>query len=108
MSSAFRLSIGANILLLGIVAVLLWRDQPAAPSPVAPRERPVSPRSETPKTGAVAKERQPKLAGPKLTPAAIAQLEQMGISRDTLVNILLEDLDRRLGQRVLELQKKYA
>ena len=76
MSSTLRLSIGANIVLLGIVAALLWRDRP-----VAPPALPASARPETPKTGAVAPALPPKTGGPKLTPAAIALLEQMGISR---------------------------
>jgi len=103
MSSAFRLSIGANIVLLGIIAALLWRDQPAAPPAL-----PAAALPGTPKTGAVAKGIQPKSAGPKLTPAAIAQLEQMGVSRDILINVLLEDLNRRSARRLLELQKAYA
>ena len=107
MSFAFRISIGANIVLTGIAAVLLWRDQPATPAPLASSARPAFARSETPKTDAVAKEPQPKSAGAKLTPAAVAQLEQMGISRDTLINVLLEDLNRRCGKRLLDLQKKY-
>lgn len=108
MSSGFRISIGANIVLMGIVAVLLWRDQPAAPSPLAPPARPASARSETPKTRAVTQELQPKSAGAELTPAILTQLEQRGISRGILVNVLLEDLNRRSAKRVLELQKKYA
>lgn len=103
MSSAFRLSIGFNILLLGIVAVVLWRDHPAAP-PV----RPAAVRSEKPMTGAVTRELQLNSAGPKLSSAAIAQLERMGISRDILINVLLEDLNRRSAKRILELQKRYA
>ena len=107
-SSGFRFSIGTNIVLMGIVAVLLWRNPPVTPSPVAPSVLPAAARSETLKTDAVTKELQPKSAGPELTPPAFAQLERMGISRDTLVNVLLEDLNRRSGQRILELQKKYA
>ena len=109
MSSGFRLSLGANILLMGIVAVLLWRDQPAASSTVAaPVSPPAAARSETPKSVAVVQELQLKSAGSKLNPAAVAQLEQMGISRDILVNVLLEDLNRRSAKRALELQKRYA
>jgi len=110
MSSGFRLSLVANIALLGIVAVLLWRNPPAAPSPVAPPARPAAARleKETPKTDTVTKGLPPKSAGPKLTPAAIAQLAQMGFSRDLLVKVLLEDLNDRSTKRILELQKKYA
>ena len=49
-----------------------------------------------------------KPAGSTLTPAAVAQLEQSGISRDILVNVLIEDLNRRSAKRILDLQKKYA
>ena len=108
MSSRFRLSLGANIVLLGIVAGLLWRGQPAAPSPVAPPAQTVPVRPAIPKTAVAARELQAKHVGPELTPAAITQLEQMGISHDTLVNVLLGDLNRRSAQRVLELQKAYA
>lgn len=110
MSFSFRLSIGVNILLLGIVAAMLWRNQPqpAASSPVARPAPPAAVRSETPKTVAVLQELQPKSVGPKLTPAAIAQLEQMGISRDILINVLLQDLNDRSTKRVLALQKKHA
>jgi hypothetical protein len=107
MSSGLRLSIGANIVLMVIVAVLLWRDPRAAPPPVAPSARPAAAQSETPKTDA-ALNLPLKSAGPKLTPSAITQLEQKGISRGILVDVLLEDLNRRSTERVLELQKKYA
>jgi len=108
MSPGLRLSLGANLVLVGVVAVWLWRDRPAAPSPVAPTVRPASARSESPKPGAVAGPGSSKSAGPALTPATLAQLEQMGIARDTLVSVLLEDLNRRSARRLLELQKKYA
>jgi hypothetical protein len=108
MSSGFRISIGVNIILVGILAVLLCREEPAAPFSVAPPARPVSVRPETLRTVAVTREVQPKSAGPNLSPAAITQLEQLGISHDTLVSVLLEDLKRRSAQRVLELQKAYA
>ena len=108
MPSSYRLSLGANIVLLGIVAMLLWRDQTAALSPVAPPARPASAQPATPKPESVAKELQSKSTGAQLTPAVVAQLEQTGVSRDILVNVLLEDLNRRSSKRLLDLQKKYA
>ncbi|MBK9990491.1 MAG: hypothetical protein IPP19_07115 [Verrucomicrobia bacterium] len=108
MSSAFRISLVTNIVLLGIVAALLWRDRPAAQIPIAPSARTAHARSAPSKTDAFTKELQPNSAGQKLTPIAIAQLEQAGIPRESLVNVLLEDLNRRTTKRVLELQKKYA
>jgi hypothetical protein len=103
MSSAFRISIGANLLLAGIVAALLWRDQPAAPS-----RNPAFPHSETSGTRAIAEAPQPESHGPEFTPATIAELERIGFSRETSVNVLLEDLNRRCDQRVRDLQKQYA
>jgi hypothetical protein len=108
MSSAFRLSLGFNIVLLGIVAVLLWRAHSAAPSRVDLSVRPAFARSATSKLDAEAKEPQSKAADAKINQAAIYQLEQMGIPRDTLINALLENFNRRSTQRVVALQKKYA
>ena len=107
MPSGFRISIGANIVLMGLVALLLWRNQPVAPSPVSSATKVAPAFSEAPKAEAVAHE-PPKSTGAKLTQSAIAELEQAGISRDILVNVLLEDLNRRSTNRVLELQKKFA
>lgn len=108
MPSAFRISIVANIVLLGIVAALLWRDQTATSSPATPRGPLAFARPETARPVEKPQELQSNSAGPKLTPIAIAQLEQAGISRESLVNVLLEDLNRRSTKRLLELQKKYA
>ena len=108
MSSGFRLSIGANIVLAGIIVALLWREPIAAPSPVAPPARPVAERIETPKPEAPPPEAPAKSTGQKLTATSVAQLEQAGVAQDILVNVLLEDLNRRSAKRVLELQKKYA
>jgi len=107
-STGLRFSLGANLVLVGIVAVLLWRDQLAAPVPSVQPVRPVAERIETSKLVAAPQELLPKSVGTKLSPVAVAQLEQTGISRDILVNVLLEDLNRRSSKRVLELQKKYA
>lgn len=56
----------------------------------------------------MAGELQPKSAGPRLSPAAIAQLEQMGISRSILSRALLEQFNRRWDKRLIELEKKHA
>lgn len=108
MPSAFRLSIGANIALTGLLAVLLWRDHAAgrfrfaAPAPSAVG------RSGRSNTTASAEALEPKSDAAKSTRAAFAQLERMGISRDGLVNILLDDLNRRATDRIASLQRKYA
>jgi hypothetical protein len=111
MTSAFRISIGANIVLLGTVLALFSRDRPAAPvrlvEPPAAAPAPlVVVRVAAPKTPATSL--QPRPAGSELTPAVVAQLEQMGISRSILTNVLLESLNRRSAKRLLELQKEYA
>ena len=108
MSSAFRLSIGINLALAGIVAVLLWRGQASAPSPVAPPARTISLRPEPPKPGALAEAIPSKLTEAKPNLAALASLEQLGISREILVNALLENFNRRASLKVVALQKKYA
>jgi hypothetical protein len=111
MTSAFRISIGANIALLGIVLALLLRDRPTVPVRVAelPAVRPAQPvigRVATPQAPAAGL--QPRPTGSELTPAVVAQLEQMGISRSILTNVLLERLNQRSARRLLELQKQYA
>jgi hypothetical protein len=106
--TAFRLSAASNIILMGVVAMLLWRDRLAAPRPAAPPVQPLSVLHERSKPEAAAEPAQLKPAGSVLTAAAVAQLEQRGISRDVLVNVLLEDLDRRSAKRALDLRKKYA
>jgi len=103
MSYVLRLSIGFNMVLMGIITALLWRGQSAAMT-----VRPASTRSEMPNIGRPTKEFRSQDLGSKPTPTAIAQLERMGISRDILINVLLEDLNRRSARRILELQKRYA
>jgi hypothetical protein len=101
--SAFRLSIGMNIVLIGALGAVLWRRLPvAASAPTAIVH------ADAPKTVTAAKGTQPRPDGLKLTPSAIAQLERTGISRDVLINVLLQDFSRRWDKRVLALQKKYA
>ncbi len=108
MSSALRLSIGANIVLAGIVALLLWRDQPAAPSAVVLPAKRAMTRSDAPKVDAPPPPLEPNSVGAKLSPATVAQLEQSGISRELLVNVVVEDLNRRMARQVLDLQRRYA
>ena len=87
MSSTFRCSIAANIVLTATVALLLWRNHLPALARIAALARPVAVRSEpSPHPVAVIPEPPPKFAGHNLTPATIAQLEQVGISRDSLVS----------------------
>jgi hypothetical protein len=108
MSSAFRLSLGLNIALLGIVAVLLWHDRSLVSRDREVAVGPAFTRPATAKSPVVAEGLAPKISEPKITPAAIAQLERLGIPRDTLVNALLESFNRRSTQQVVALQKKYA
>src|SRR5688572_20141888 len=98
MSSALRLSVGANVALIGIVAALLWRDQ-AAPPPVAPPAGPVSARAGAPEPRAEAEGPRADSPGAELDPAAIAQFESMGISREVLVNVVLGEFHRRWDTR---------
>lgn len=108
MSLGFRLSIGTNIVLMGIVLVLQWRVHPASAPHVAVPARTAVVRSEMSKVDVALQEVPSSSAGTRLTPVVIAQLEQKGISRDILINVLLEDLNRQSAKRLLELQRKYA
>lgn len=108
MSSALRLSVGANIALVGIVAALLWRDGAAPSSPVAPLAGPVSARAGAPEPRAEAEDPRPQPVGAELDPAAIAQFESMGISREVLVNVVLGEFHRRWDTRFTELEARYA
>lgn len=110
MSSAFRISIGVNIVLAGAVAALLWRDRAPAPasSPSAATDRPVVVQTVAPKTAATVQAVAPNPDGSGLNPTAVAQLERMGVSRDTLIAVVIERLNQRATKREVELQKKYA
>ena len=102
MSAVLRISIGVNIVLLGALGIVLGRRHPAAPA-----VRWVAVRSATPKAGAPTSAT-PPYSGTKLTASGIAELERMGISRDILTKVFLEDFSRRWDERVLDLQKKFA
>jgi hypothetical protein len=108
MPSSLRLSIGLNIALLVIVAVLLWRAHPVVLSHADVAMRPPSSTGATSKSDLETTELRPKASDAKINQAAITQLERMGIPRETLVNALLESFNRRVSQRVVALQKKYA
>lgn len=107
-SRALRLSLVANLALAGLVAVLLWRSQAAAPVPATLPRPTAFARVEPSRMKTIAAELPAPSTGTKNTPAAMAQLEQMGIPHEVLVNVLLEDLNRRQSRRLLELQKEYA
>jgi len=100
MSATLRISVGANVVLAGIVVVLLWRDRPAAPPAIAP----IAPPTTTVRAEAL----QSRSVPDGLAPAAFAQLERMGISREGIVSALLEDFHRRWDQRLADLEKKHA
>jgi hypothetical protein len=107
MSSTYRLSLLANIVLGAIVAVMLWRSQLAPSTPAVAPTLPAVARPIAPTPAAAAPEPQPA-ATPAQPTSALAQFEQLGVSRDTVVNVLVEDINRRSQQRIVELQKKYA
>ena len=110
MSLAFRISIGANVVLAGIVAALAWSDRPAKlSSRTSSSSSLTQARTESSlKPGAISGALKPKYSERGLDSSTVAQLERSGISRDILMSVLLEDLNRRSARRLLELQKKYA
>ena len=108
MPSAIRLSISANIVLTGIVALLLWRGQPADRSSFAGSARASSARSGPPEAAQLANDLQSKPAGSVLTPNAVAQLERAGVSRHILTTALVEDFNLRWDKRILEMERQYA
>jgi hypothetical protein len=104
-----RLSLAANLVLVGTVVALLSRNPPAAPTPdvSATTTAPASPEVRNLRISAF--DPQPEAStGPRATPAAIDQLEQMGLSRDVIVNALLGEFHRGWDQRFNELEKQYA
>ncbi len=103
----FRISVIGNILLLACVVVLWWRGQPSGPAsshlPV-----PVANGSEIQSSENPVQAREYKLTAGEITPAAVAQLERLGLSRDVIVGALVEDVNHRTTQRMVALQKKFA
>lgn len=108
MSPALRLSLGANAALLTVVAWLLWRDRPPAAQLSPPPAPPAAAQSATSGADASSRESRPKPSDGGLTRPAIAQLERMGIARDTLINVLLETVNHHSTAQILALQKRYA
>lgn len=108
MSFAFRLSLGANIVLLGVAAVLLWRDRPLNAPPGGPPVQPPAARTELTLSDGAAGEVPAESSGARLNPTVLAQLERAGLSRDLVVSALLEGFHRRWDQRSAELDKKYS
>lgn len=104
MKLAFRLSLVANVALLAAVATLLWRE-PAATG-LTPAKTSVAP-SAAGEASLPSAAPSPPASAPSV-PAALAQLGQAGVPRDVLVNVLLEDLNRRTNAKLLALQKQYA
>ncbi len=105
MSVALRISVFANVLLLGTVAILIWRDQPATPpAPVTSTPiKPAHPESPSPSQASHS-----AVAASGINPNAVTQLQQLGLSQDAVVTAILEDFNRRSTQQVADLQKKYA
>ena len=107
MASAFRLSLAANFLLVGATAVLFWNNHISLASYVTtPAPEPAVARPEL--APSVAEPLDLPATGTRIPPRAIAQLESLGVPRQTLINVVIEDLSRCNAQRVLALQKKYA
>lgn len=105
-SGALRFSIGANVVLAIGVLALWWRAQESSPATTALPTRPTTHRAT--RADDLATELQPKPNGPKLTPAAVTELERLGISRNAIAEALINDHTYRHDQRVRELQKRYA
>jgi len=107
MSTPLRFSLGANLLLAGIVAALLWRNPPFASPPAVPAAIPPGVAAPQGPSAEPAAARPPR-AGTGLTPDTIALLEQHGISRRMLAGAVIEEHDRQTARRALELQKRHA
>ena len=107
MSLALRFSLGANLVLAGIIAVLFWRG-PSAPGHSADAARSPSRQADVPKARGESQLLQRPGGGSTLSADAVAKIEKMGVSHETLVNLVLEELNRRSAKKVLALQKKYA
>ena len=106
MAFALRLSLIANIALVGVVGVLLSRTSPGpekggAASAVANPSSGQGGSVETSQNRSQASER-------KLNPSTVAKLEELGISREAVTNMVLEDFNLRSTRELAQLQKKYA
>jgi hypothetical protein len=105
MSSGFRISIGANLVLLALVGLLLWRGHPPTPATVQFAAKSTRPSSHIQRSD---DDLQPPATGAQLTPAAIAELKRAGFSSDAIAESLIDDHTFRYDKRVRALQKKYA
>ena len=109
MSAALRLSAGANVVLIGALAFLLWRDHATVPSTAGQSESAQAIQvQDAPSPSLTSPSAAAKGAGGKLTPALVAQLEDLGISRSILVSAVLEDFHRRWDKHFNDVQKRYA
>lgn len=105
-----RLSLAANLALTGVLALLLWRDHSAVTPRITPPPSSAAASHHQPATSAIASIRPPPppSAAGTLNRDAVALLERSGVAREVLVNVLVEDLNRRSARRVLALQRRYA
>ena len=116
MGLALRVSVGANLALLVAAGILLRRDgdRTASPSPgldAAPAQTTHALRQPT----ATQHSATSALLAPLedhhasvLTPTVIAHLEDKGIPRSFLIEVVLQNFSRRWDERMAALEKKYA
>lgn len=107
-SLSYRISLAANTVLVGFIAVQLWRHH--APTPtgaiVVPQHATAIAARRADNTDLQAL--RPPPDGPELTPAAVAELERLGISREAIADALIDDCTFRYDKRMRALEKKYA
>ncbi len=108
MSPGFRFSVGVNLALLALVAFLLARGPSAAPPPLVPLAGPATARPASAATGGPPRAAPAESVRAPLTPAAVAELERMGIAHEVLVDVVLGEVNRRSTQRLADLQRRYA
>lgn len=110
--SLSRLSVGANVVLLAVVVVTQLRSGPGArPGTPHPPPRDPAPRTERSPHRLAA----PALAArganhglPSVDPAAVAQLESLGFTRDVIVAALLESFHHHWDEAFTALDAAYA
>jgi len=107
MSFGYRISIVVNLALVAVIALLLRQHRPAAKA-AAPRPAKAAVAAATSETAAPAPAVTPKAAGAKLSPDAVAELERLGLSRDSIVDALIDDHTFRYDKAVRAVEKKYA
>lgn len=104
MSPALRISLGANIALAATVAILLGLHRPATDASATATAAP-DPATTSSATSAADAMPETDAGGIR---AALAQLEQLGLPREVVVNALLGDIHRRWDLRVAELERHHA